>query len=140
MEQHFLNTELSETVYKKYKRHIKAKECYTNIFFVLSKEFSKFESGEWRIAYGFVSSIDSVYCRHCFILERDGQVIDPTMFASDRDTSNRTYFVMKVFDKVKDYISAIDEENGYPSLAKYLWCVESKAQAWGLKNGYLFIG
>ena len=46
MEQHFLNTELSETVYKKYKRHIKAKECYTNIFFVLSKEFSRFESQE----------------------------------------------------------------------------------------------
>ena len=46
MEQHFLNAELSETVYKKYKRGIKAKECYTNVFFLLSKEFSKFESGE----------------------------------------------------------------------------------------------
>ena len=74
MEQHFLDTELSETVYKKYKRHIKAKECYTNTFFVLSKEFSKFKSGEWRGAYGFVSSIDCVYCRHCVILERDGRV------------------------------------------------------------------
>ena len=60
MEQHFLNTELSEAVYKKYKRHIKAKECYTNTFFVLSKEFSKFKSVEWRVAYGFVSSIDCV--------------------------------------------------------------------------------
>lgn len=42
MEQHFLNTELSRTVYKKYKRGIKAKECYTNIFFLLSKEFQDF--------------------------------------------------------------------------------------------------
>lgn len=140
MKQHFLNTELSETLYNKYKRHIKAKECYTNIFFLLSKEFSKFESGEWRIAYGFVSSIDCIYCRHCFILEKDGMVIDPTMFSAERDTTQRTYFVMKVFDELKEYISAIDEENGYPSLAKYLWSVEMKAQAWGNKNGYFFIG
>lgn len=140
MEQHFLNTELSETVYKKYKRHIKAKECYTNTFFVLSKEFSKFKSGEWRVAYGFVSSIDCVYCRHCFILERDGRVIDPTMFASDRDTSNRTYFVMKVLEKVEDYISAIDAENGYPALGRYLLRTEKKVQEWGHENGYLFIG
>ena len=140
MEQHFLNTELSEALYNKYKRHIKAKECYTNIFFLLSKEFSKFESGEWRIAYGFVSSIDCIYCRHCFILEKDGMVIDPTIFSAERDTTQRTYFVMKVFDELKEYISAIDEENGYPSLAKYLWSVEMKAQAWGNKNGYFFIG
>jgi hypothetical protein len=140
MEQHFLNTELSETLYNKYKRHIKAKECYTNIFFLLSKEFSKFESGEWRIAYGFVSSIDCIYCRHCFTLEKDGMVVDPTMFSAERDTTQSTYFGMKVFDELKEYISAIDAENGYPSLAKYLWSVEMKAQAWGNKNGYFFIG
>ena len=67
-------------------------------------------------------------------------VIDPTMFSAERDTTQRTYFVMKVFDELKEYISAIDEENGYPSLAKYLWSVEMKAQAWGNKNGYFFIG
>lgn len=140
MEQHFLNAELSETVYKKYKRGIKAKECYTNVFFLLSKEFSKFESGEWRVAYGFVSSIDGVYCRHSFILERDGRVIDPTMFTLERDTSDRTYFVMKVFNKIEEYISAIEAEDGYPSLARFLWCAEMKAQSWGAEHGYLFIG
>lgn len=140
MEQYSLNAELSEAVYNKYKRHIKAKECYTNIFFLLSKEFSKFESGEWRIAYGFVSSIDCIYCRHCFILERDGLVIDPTMFASDRDISERAYFVIKVFERVEDYISAIDVENGYPALGRYLLRAEQKAQEWGCENGYLFIG
>ena len=140
MEQHFLNTELSREVYKKYRRGIKAKECYTNVFFILSKEFSKFQSGEWRVAYGFVSSIDHIYCRHCFILERDGRVIDPTMFASDRDTTERTYFVMKAFEKVDDYISAIDAENGYPSLGRHLLKAEMKAQKWGAENGYLFIG
>lgn len=140
MEQHFLNTELSREVYKKYRRGIKAKECYTNVFFILSKEFSKFKSGEWRVAYGFVSSIDHIFCRHCFILERDGRVIDPTMFASDRDTTERTYFVMKAFEKIEDYISAIDAENGYPSLGRHLLKAEMKAQEWGAKNGYLFIG
>ena len=133
MEQHFLNTELSREVYKKYRRGIKAKECYTNVFFILSKEFSKFQSGEWRVAYGFVSSIDHIFCRH-------GRVIDPTMFASDRDTSERTYFVMKAFEKVEDYISAIDAENGYPALGRHLRRAEMKAQEWGAENGYLFIG
>lgn len=140
MERHCLNTELTRTVYKKYKRGIKAKECYTNVFFLLSKEFSRFQSGEWRVAYGFVSSIDCVFCRHCFILERDGNVIDPTMFASDRETSERTYFVMKVFETVDEYISAIDAENGYPSLGRYLSQAELEAQTWGAENGYLFIG
>lgn len=140
MEQHFLNAELSEAVYKKYKRGIKAKECYTNVFFLLSKEFSKFESGEWRVAYGFVSSIDCIYCRHCFILERDGLVIDPTMFASERDNSERIYFVMKTFERTEDYISAIDSENGYPALGRYLRRIEMEAQSWGAENGYLFIG
>lgn len=140
MEQHSLNIELSRTVYQKYKKGIEAKQCYTNVFFLLSKELSRFESGEWRVAYGFVSSIECVFCRHCFILERDGKVIDPTMFASDRDTSERTYFVMKVFDKVADYIAAIDADNGYPSLGRYLSEIELDAQMWGAKNGYLFIG
>ena len=87
-----------------------------------------------------MSSIDCIFCRHCFILESDGNVIDPTMFASDRETSERTYFVMKVFETVDEYISAIDAENGYPSLGRYLSQAELKAQTWGAENGYLFIG
>lgn len=140
MEQYFLDTEQSCAVYKKYKKIIKPKECYTNIFSVLSQEFSKFESGEWRVAYGFVSSIDCIYCRHCFILDKNDRVIDPTMYASERDTTNRIYYVMKVFDKLKDYISALDAEDGYPALGRYLKRAETKAQEWGNQNGCLFIG
>ena len=47
---------------------------------------------------------------------------------------------MKVFEKVEDYISAIDAENGYPALGRYLLRTEKKAQEWGHQNGYLFIG
>lgn len=140
MEQYFLDTEQSCAVYNKYKKIIKPKECYTNIFSVLSQEFSKFESGEWRVAYGFVSSIDCIYCRHCFILDKNDRVVDPTMYASERDTTNRIYYVMKVFDKLKDYISALDAEDGYPALGRYLRRAETKAQEWGNQNGCLFIG
>lgn len=140
MEQYFLNSEQSRAVYSKYKKIIKPKECYTNVFNVLAQEFSKFESGEWRVAYGFVSSIECIYCRHSFILDKDNLVIDPTMCASDRDNTERVYYVMKVFDEIKDYISAIDSEEGYPSLGRYLRRAEMKAQEWGKQNGYIFIG
>lgn len=140
MELHFIDTKASERIYKSYKSHMKPKECYTNIFFLLSKNYSMFESGEWRIAYGFISSLDCIYCRRCFIIEHDGKVIDPTVYAHERDNSETTYFVMKVFENIDDYIAALNSENNYPSLGKYLRKEEMKAQRWATDNGYLFIG
>ena len=110
-----------------------------NIFHVLTLYPRVFQSGEWKIAYGYVNSIDGVYCRHCFILAGE-QVIDPTLFASDRDNPDRSYFITKVYDKTEDYLAALDAEENYPALTTQLRNEDLAAQQWGMENGYLFIG
>ena len=78
-----LNKEASNEVYACLSDSIKLKKCYTNIFHaVMSAEyFGKFKSGEWKIAYGYfqVTGIGTLYARHCFILDENDKVIDPTL-------------------------------------------------------------
>ena len=139
MKQYTLNVEQSRALYKKHKSKIEPKNCYMNIFHVLTLYPRVFQSGEWKIAYGYVNSIDGVYCRHCFILAGE-QVIDPTLFASDRDNPDRKYFITRVFDNTEDYLAALDAEENYPALTTQLRNEDRAAQQWGMENGYLFIG
>ena len=139
MKQYLLNKEESLKLYNKHQDKIEPKDCYINIFNILTIYPQNFHSGEWMIAYGYVSSIENVYCRHCFVLAGD-EIIDPTLFSTDRDNSSRTYYLFKVFDSVGEYLEALDSEKGYPALTKHLHKEDSEALKWAQQNGYLFIG
>lgn len=139
MKQYFLNEEVSLELFKQHEDIIEPKNCYINIFKLLTVYPQTFRSEEWKIAYGYISSVDNVYCRHCFIFAGD-EVIDPTIFSTERYNSGRVYYITKVFNSIDGYLSALDAEKNYPALQRYLQKEDSAACEWAQKNGYLFIG
>ena len=139
MKQYALNFDLSRNLYEEHKEDIKSKNCYHNIFNVLIFYPENFRRGEWKIAYGYVKSVENIYCRHCFIFNGE-EVIDPTVFTTNRDNKNRTYYITKVFDSAGDYLEALEAEGDYPALQKHLRKEDKKAQEWARENGCIFIG
>lgn len=129
----------SEAVYKKLKKIIEPKLCYNNVFLVISHYQEKFFTGRWKVAYGYVSSVQPVYCRHCFIIGEDGNVIDPTIFASGNQTEERKYYVTKVFEKLEEYLSAVESEDNMPALERHLRKEDARAAEIALQNNMLFI-
>lgn len=138
MVKHQLDLEQSKAVYEACKRHIQIKLCYNNIFEVVTDYMSKFRSGEWKTAYGYVEVMAELYCRHCFILNENGKVIDPTIFVQS-EQRDREYYVMFVFDDVDEYLSAIESDNYMPALEKYLHENDKQAQKWAIENGVIFV-
>ena len=134
-----LNLEQSKTVYEHCKRHIQIKHCYNNVFEVVTDYMSNFRSGKWKIAYGFTEIMAGLYCRHCFILDENGNVIDPTLYAQS-EQRNKAYYVMTVFDDVDEYLTAIESENYMPALERYLRVQDKQAQQWAKENGIIFVG
>ena len=130
MKQNLLNAEASIELYKDNESKINPKDCYINIFNVLTTYPRRFGTGEWKIAYGYVSSIENVFCRHCFIFAEE-KVIDPTIFSTERDNSERIYYPTKIFDDVSFEI----DENGKP-----WWVCERVDKTVGLIGGTDVVG
>ena len=140
MKKHKLNVELSREVYEYFKHCIKVKECYNNVFSVFDLSNKTFREGKWKIAYGYVEVMAGLYCRHCFILDESGTVIDPTIFTHKEPPLEREYYTMYVFDDVDEYLTAIEENDLMPALDKYLREQDNEAQKWAREQGIIFVG
>ena len=140
MRKHYLDYEKTKEVYKQCKPHIEFKQCYNNVFNIVTDYIAAFRSGEWKVAYGYVEVMPLVYCRHCFIIDESGKVIDPTICTNTEPNINREDLVMKVYDDIDDYFSAIERENLYPALDKVLRENDAQAQKWANENGFILTG
>lgn len=140
MKAYQLNVEQSKTVYERCKQHIQVKHCYNNVFEVVTDYMGKFRGGGWKIAYGYVEVMAGLYCRHCFILDNEDMVIDPTIFAWTEPPLQREYLVMTVFDDVDKYLNAIEQDGYMPALDSYLKDDDKQAHEWAKNNGYVLVG
>ena len=140
MKKHQLNVEQSKAVYEHCKQHILIKHCYNNVFETVTDYISKFRNGNWKVAYGYVEVMAGLYCRHCFILDSDGGVIDPTIYAQSEPPLQREYLVMTVFDDVDEYFNAIERDDYMPALDSYLKDDDKQACEWAKNNGYVLVG
>lgn len=139
MKKHTLDLEQSKAVYEYCKRHIQVKHCYNNVFEIVTDYMSKFRTGKWKIAYGYTEVMAGLFCRHCFVLDEHGKVIDATLFTQS-EQRDRAYYVMTVFDDVDEYLAAIESENYMPALEKYLREQDRQAQQWAQENGIILVG
>lgn len=142
MKKHTFNVELSREVYNHCEGYIKPKHCYNNIFEVVTDYIEKFRSdkNKWKVCYGFTEVMLGLYCRHCFILDEHGEVIDPTIFTHKEPPLEREYYTMYVFEDVDEYLTAIEENDLMPALDKYLREQDMKAQKWAIEQGIILIG
>lgn len=141
MEKYVLNMDESRKLYERGKSRYVVNQCYKNIFHVVCGNLGLFQTGSWKVAYGYVSSVRNLLIRHCFIITDSGEVIDPTIFThSLSDDRSDAYYIMKVFSEVEEYISAVLGEGGYPALTSTLRPYEKKAWSWAAENGFILCG
>lgn len=142
MEKHSLNIEMSKTVYRACRKQIVQKQCYLNIFHAAMHYSEKVTSGEWKIAYGYfsITGFDKLLARHCFFLDEEDRVIDPTLFARSDIARNPDYYVMKVFSTYSDYLHALNEADGYPDLCRTLRPLEQQVYLWASEHGFALCG
>ena len=119
-----LNIQASKAMYEKFKGKIEAKMCYSNIFRMVTYMLPKFQSGEYKVAYGYISIFDkSLYARHCFIV-CGNSVIDPTIFAASGNL-DADYIITKIYD-ISDYTKAIEDNDFIPDLIRPLRELDKK--------------
>lgn len=141
MEKHKLNYAASQELYDANSDRYHMKECYTNIWNALILHMEKFQTGEWKIVYGYMTSVQNMLVRHCFIIGQDGLVIDLTLFTTHiPDREETEYYIMYVFQNVDEYFDAIEAEGGYPALDRYLNKFTKQAVQWGLDNELVLVG
>lgn len=139
MLKYLLDVEQSRAVYNYCKPLLQTKMCYNNVFHVVTEYISKFRAGEWKVAYGFMTVFDNLLCRHCFIIDENEKVIDPTIFTGSASTE-REYYAMKVFDDIDVYFEAVENNNYYPALDRYLSEQNKQAYEWAEQNGFILTG
>ena len=140
MKKHQLNIEQSKAVYEHCKQHLQVKHCYNNVFEVVTDYISNFRADKWKVAYGYVEVMVGLYCRHCFILDEHGTVIDPTIYTQNEPPLQREYYVMFAFDDVDEYLTAVESDDYMPALDKYLREQDRKAQQWAKESGIVLVG
>ena len=139
MRKYKLDYEKTKEVYERCEPHIEFKECYNNVFNTVTEYISNFRSGEWKVAYGYVETMPLLYCRHCFILDENNNVIDPTICTNTDPNIHREYITIQIYDDMDVYFADIERENYYPALCVGLKNQGLKAQKWARDNGYMLI-
>ena len=140
MNKYTLDVEKSKEVYEYFQEQMQLKMCYNNVYSVFEYSIATFRTGKWKIAYGYVSSIENILCRHCFIIDENGKVIDPTLFTQTIVNTEREYYVFKIYDDVDEYLDAIVQNDYYVGLERVLRKEERQAHEWALNNGYFLAG
>ena len=130
----------SKEFYDYFKDNIKMKECYNNVFNVFTLCPKTFREGKLKVAYGYTEVMPLLYCRHCFIIDENDKVIDPTIYAQSEPNLDRDYYVMFVFEDTDEYLNAIESDNLMPALDKFLRVQDIEAQQWARENGIIFMG
>lgn len=143
MNTHTLNKELSQKVYDAVKPQMELKMCYNNIFRTVHEFYDKFKYGDYKIAYGYMQTLQNLYVRHCFILNEDGEVIDPTLCCIEDRTGRKDEpkdYISFAILGLREYLDMLEDNNYYPDLARPLHDKEMEALSKAPELGLLLIG
>ncbi|WP_124118388.1 hypothetical protein [Paenibacillus xylanexedens] len=144
IKQHPFNHDLSLEVYNECQDMLKPKECYTNIYYTAVEFAEKFHGKEWKVAYGYIriSPEANLMARHCFIVNADGEAIDPTYFTHDNlysgDVKEHTSFY--IFNDITRYARWVEKNKFIPDLEKPLREKEKAMQEWARSNHMILVG
>lgn len=143
VKRHPFNHDLSKKVYKQLERILEPKGCYLNVFNVLTYNPAMFRLGEWKIAYGYIRVLENhnMMARHCFIVNKKGEAIDPTIFTiGSKGKIIDEYYSFFIYDNVELYIDDIERNQNIPDLISPLMKVETKtSMLWAEENDYVLI-
>ena len=135
------NIEKSIEYHNAYKKLIKPKDCYFNVWRIVTNTNFIKNNANIRIALGYVNiyQIDNettLYGGHAFFIDENDLVIDVTLTKDSQDT----YYSLIEFDNVSDYINTVTDCT-YPSLMNYLPYKKLKNEftQYGIENDIIAI-
>lgn len=137
-----LDPKKSKALYSAKPKYYAAWECYLNIYHAITDNISKMRDEEWKIAYGYydVAGFPGLLARHCFILDSDNNVIDPTVFTYDPVNLDHKYYPLFTFDTFSSYLKALEEEGFMPDMNIRYRELEKDAWIQAQEHGYILIG
>lgn len=141
---HKFNAEESKALYEKMPAdEMVSKGCYNNIFYTVMRNSQKFRTKEWKVAFGFMQVIpeDALHCRHCFIVNRQGEAIDPTYYTHPNlyAGEDKQYISFHIYHSIDSYIKALRANEDYPDLFVPLARKEHDAYKWA-EGKFIFMG
>ncbi|MED3955563.1 hypothetical protein P4603_26185 [Priestia aryabhattai] len=133
--EHELNHKLSKEIYEEFREFIQEQQCYNNVYYVLSKCIHKFKEQGWKIGYGYFSDVNEHYFRHCYFVNEEEMVIDPTymLFNFSVSTKPPVYWTFSLLNVV-EYLSLVGNNDNRPELLKHYESVHHTLFTWGLKQ------
>lgn len=141
MTKHEFNLKESRNLFAKHRDILQKRECYQNISRIVGRQLDLFSSGKWKVAYGYYTTspkVPHILARHCFIIDENNQVIDPTVLLNHDNNDELKiweYFTIKIFKYYSDYLHALVSEEYY-DLTKTLRPYDQQAILWSRQNGY----
>ena len=137
---HKLNEGLSEMVFVKCKHLLQQNDCYHNVYNVIGSHLKYFRTQEWKIAYGYLEIFEGLMCRHCFIVNKNYEVIDPSypLFNPDKKHKVPQYWSFKIFT-LDEYTKNIQDANFMPCLGRLYRPLEEKIEAQSRAEGISII-
>lgn len=136
MKVYTINYDKSLKIYNQNKELFNIKECYKNIFNLVSAHPSFFK--EMKVCYGYLYIDKSLWCRHCFALYKDS-IVDPTCVLLSKNNKNNKYTIFKIFNNLDDYLDAIKENDLYVDLDFLLREEDNKLKKDMLENNQFCI-
>lgn len=141
-----LDREESNKLYAIYRDVVKMKECYNNIFNIVSGHYAEYRSriisGDWKVAYGYINVLpDSpLYTRHCFFVTKEGYAVDPTIVMLEDSEMDFKHMSFWVLDNADDYLEAITDNDLTPDLMRLTRKQEQRIIQELMEQGLIIIG
>ena len=144
MKEYKFDYEQSKQLYEQHKDRLEVQHCYHNVWHIVTstEHNNKFKTGEWKVAYGVMPSFRNMMVRHCFIVDDNGNAIDPTLFCIP-DISimpDMKYIANIVYKTWEDYFNAVVDNENKPDLCRLLRKRDIEFNEELMKNGMVMIG
>ena len=146
MKEFKIDYDKSYDLFLKYKSRLLPKEPYKNIYKISNSEPENFlpNNQKWKIVYGYMTIFGQLICRHCFFIDENDNVIDPTIFLSPNNSKDKIiaikYFPLRVFYDINEYNEKIKQNNWQPNIFNLIKYREKDIQQWLDRKNYLIIG
>lgn len=146
IQEHKFNFKLSKETYENNKNRIEKNLCYNNVFNLITwDDEDKFRGEKWKVAYGYVTlpSESSIMVRHCFVINEENEVIDPTLVCTnyeDLDKIKGNKYITFAILELDNYLDMLWKYDRMPELTEPLFEKDKLASEWAMENGVMLIG
>lgn len=149
MDKRSLDVKTSRILFRENRDIVKVKQCYENVYRLMSRFPRHFSDGTYRVAYGYIDSgIPQILIRHAFLVDKNGRIVDPTIVAShekrkemglDTKESWPQYYIMHLFPDIYSYTEALLRDERY-ALIDFMEADDTAARQWMAENNCYPIG